>query len=190
MLPLSLWWAQSVSSAKYLPMSSANLSRELFWCFSRSAQCLLNGLDRCSSWACSQLSSCQCPRWESCWYLSGLDSPFLPKSFRVSSINVCQRFLWCLLLNLSALFQVLSREDLLVSAWTEFACLQYLPGELNQREVSPTACLSVSSSGSLGFLLGRASRSFSCLLPSVSRQSYPQELMSFCYSVSLFCWSF
>ena len=78
-----------------------------------------------------------------------------------------------------------------MSAWTEFACLQYLPGELNQRllEVSPTACLSVSSSGSLGFLLGRASRRFSCLLPSVSKQSYPQELRSFCYSVSLFCLS-
>ena len=38
----------------------------LFWCFSRSARRLLTGLDRCSSWACSQLSSCQCPRWESC----------------------------------------------------------------------------------------------------------------------------
>ena len=76
-----------------------------------------------------------------------------------------------------------------MSAWTELACLQYLPGELTQclLEVSPTACLSVSSSGSLGFLLGRASRSFSCLLPSVSKQSYPQELRSFCYSVSLFC---
>ena len=84
--------------------------------------------------------------------------------------------------------QVLFRRNLLMSAWTELACLQYLPGELNQRllEVSPTACLSVSSSGSLGFLLGRASRRFSCLLPSVSKQSYPQELRSFCYSVSLF----
>ena len=78
-----------------------------------------------------------------------------------------------------------------MSAWTELACFQYLSGELNQclLEVSPTACLSVSSSGSLGFLLRRASRRFSCLLPSVSRQSYPQELRSFCYSVSLFCLS-
>ena len=85
--------------------------------------------------------------------------------------------------------QVLFRRNLLMSAWTELACLQYLPGELNQclLEVSPTACLSVSSSGSLGFLLGRASRSFSCLLPSVSKQSYPQELRSFCHSVSLVC---
>ena len=49
-----------------------------------------------------------------------------------------------------------------MSAWTELACLQYLSGELNQclLGVSPTACLSVSSSGSLGFLLGRGSRSF------------------------------
>ena len=43
-----------------------------------------------------------------------------------------------------------------MSAWTEFACLQYLSSELNQRllEVSPAACLSVSPSGSLGFSLG------------------------------------
>ena len=42
--------------------------------------------------------------------------------------------------------QVLFRRNLLVSAWTELACLQYLPGEFNQclLEVSPTACLSVS----------------------------------------------
>ena len=76
-----------------------------------------------------------------------------------------------------------------MSAWTEFACFQYLPGELNQRllEVSPTACLSVSSSGSLGFLLRRASRRFSRLLPSVSEQSYSRGLRSFCHSVSLVC---
>ena len=76
-------------------------------------------------------------------------------------------FLLCLLINLSALCQVLSRGDLLVSAWTEFACLQYLPGELNQRlfEVSPTACLSVSSSGSLGFLLGRLTEAFDVCCP-------------------------
>ena len=102
----------------------------------------------------------------------------LPKVFSGVFCQIC--LLFC---------QVLFRRNLLMSAWTELACLQYLPGELNQclLEVSPTACLSVSSSGSLGFLLGRASRSFSCLLPSVSRQSYPQELRSFCYSVSLFC---
>ena len=76
-----------------------------------------------------------------------------------------------------------------MSAWTELACFQYLSGELNQclLEVSPTACLSVSSSGSLGFLLRRASRRFSRLLPSVSEQSYSQGLRSFCHSVSLVC---
>ena len=49
-----------------------------------------------------------------------------------------------------------------MSAWTEFACLQYLPGELNQclLEVSPTACLSVSPSGTLGFLLGGLAGAF------------------------------
>ena len=85
--------------------------------------------------------------------------------------------------------QVLFRRNLLVSAWTELACLQYLPGELNQclLEVSPTACLSVSSSGSLGFLLGRASRRFLCLLPSVSKQSCLEGLRSFCRFVSLVC---
>ena len=85
-----------------------------------------------------------------------------------------------------------SAKFFLGGTWTELACLQYLSGELNQclLEVSPTACLSVSSSGSLGFLLRRASRRFSCLLPSVSKQSYPQELRSFCHSVSLCVWVF
>ena len=54
-----------------------------------------------------------------------------------------------------------------MSAWTEFACLQYLSSELNQRlfEVSPTACLSVSPSGSLGFLLGRLAGAFDVCCP-------------------------
>ena len=54
-----------------------------------------------------------------------------------------------------------------MSAWTEFACLQYLSSELNQRlfEVSPTACLSVSPSGSLGFLLGRLAGAFDACCP-------------------------
>ena len=130
-----------------------------------------NPADVCLDWI--HLFSCQC--------LWGWIQSMSAKSFSDVFCQIC--LLFC---------QVLFRRNLLMSAWTELACLQYLSGELNQclLEVSPTACLSVSSSGSLGFLLRRASRRFSCLLPSVSKQSYPQELRSFCHSVSLSVWVF
>ena len=130
-----------------------------------------NPADVCLDWI--HLFSCQC--------LWGWIQSMSAKGFSGVFCQIC--LLFC---------QVLFRRNLLVSAWTELACLQYLPGELTQclLEVSPTACLSVSSGGLLGFLLRRASRRFLCLLPSVSKQSYPQELRSFSHSVSLSVWVF
>ena len=86
-------------------------------------------------------------------------------SLRVKLICVCQLFSG---VQICLLFcQVLLRRNLLMSAWAELACLQYLPGELTQClvEVSPTACLSVSSSGSLGSFWGGLAGAFHACCP-------------------------
>ena len=165
-----------------------NLSKGATWCLSGSAQCLPNGLDRRSIWAGSHLSFCQCLWWESCWCLSGLDSPvFLPMSLLVNSIDVCLKFFWCLLPNLSVFLPMSFQEEPadVCLDWARVSSFQYLSSELNRCQICfsanifsgkvllmsawsfpPLVCQCLSS-GSLGFLLRRAS-----LLPSVSQQSY------------------
>ena len=87
---------------------------------------------------------------------------FLAKVFQ-SEFNQClPRFLWRLLFCLSALLSGSFKEE------PAGVCLDWVRGWVTW------------------FLTGKTSRSFWCLLPSVSRQSYPQGLRSFCYSVSLF----
>ena len=212
-----------------------NLSKGITWCLPGSAQCLSsqrlsNGLDQCLSELALTCLFCQCLWWEPCWCLSGLDSPvFLPMSLLVNSIDVCLKFFWRLLPNLSVFLpmsfqeepadvcldwarvspcqylsselnrcqiclsfcQYLFRKSLLMSAWIELACLLASIFLVSSIDVClkcfPLLVCQCLSSGSLGFLLRRASRRFSRLLPSVSEQSYSQGLRSFCHSVSLVC---
>ena len=87
--------------------------------------------------------------------------------------------------------QYLFRINLLLFAWIELTCLLASIFLVSSIDVClkcfPLLVCQCLSSGSLGFLLRRASRRFSRLLPSVSEQSYSQGLRSFCHSVSLVC---
>ena len=144
-------------------------------------------------------------------------------SLLVNSIDVCLKFFWRLLPNLSVFLpmsfqeepadvcldwarvspcqylsselnrcqiclsfcQYLFRKSLLMSAWIELACLLASIFLVSSIDVClkcfPLLVCQCLSSGSLGFLLRRASRRFSRLLPSVSEQSYSQGLRSFCH---------
>ena len=94
-----------------------NLSKGITWCLPGSAQCLSsqrlsNGLDQCLSELALTCLFCQCLWWESCWCLSGLDSPvFLPMSLLVNSIDVCLKFFWRLLPNLSVFLPMSFQEE-------------------------------------------------------------------------------
>ena len=106
-----------------------------------------------------------------------------PCQYLSSELNRCQI---CL-----SFCQYLFRKSLLMSAWIELACLLASIFLVSSIDVClkcfPLLVCQCLSSGSLGFLLRRASRRFSRLLPSVSEQSYSQGLRSFCHSVSLVC---
>ena len=80
------------------------------------------------------------------------------------------------------------KKTLLMSAWIELACLLgsiFLVSSIGVclKCFPPLVCQCLSS-GSLGFLLRRASRRFSRLLPSVSQQSY----LSGCFPCFWWSW--
>ena len=91
-----------------------------------------------------------------------------PCQYLSSELNRCQI---CL-----SFCQYLFRKSLLMSAWIELACLLASIFLVSSIDVClkcfPLLVCQCLSSGSLGFLLKRASRRFSQLLPSVSEQSY------------------
>ena len=80
------------------------------------------------------------------------------------------------------------KKNLLMSAWIELACLLgsiFLVSSIDVcLKCFPLLVCQCLSSGSLGFLLRRASRRFSRLLPSVSQQSY----LSGCFPCFWWSW--
>ena len=109
-----------------------------------------------------------------------------PCQYLSSELNRCQI---CL-----SFCQYLFRKSLLMSAWIELACLLASIFLVSSIDVClkcfpPLVCQCLSS-GSLGFLLRRASRRFSQLLPSVSEQSYStgtEVFLSICITCLFEC---
>ena len=98
-------------------------------------------------------------------------------SFLVNSIDVCLKcFLTSSAKSVCLFCQCLFRRNLLMSAWTELACLLasiFLVSSIGVcLKCFPLLVCQCLSSGPLGFLLKRDNRSLSQLLPSVSEQSY------------------
>ena len=158
---LSLWWASVGVFHCLLPSISqcllSNLSEELLWCLPWSPTIFLP-VSVCwvmrSIWAgprlCLPISSWRGSCWLSVWTelcgvtVSLVSSVGVFHCLLLICLSSClcrclSEFNWCLLRFFWRLFsvrlllcQALSRRDLLVSVWNEFACLQYLSGELTK----------------------------------------------------------